>query len=74
MVIFKLTKLQKWVYESCIIYIYFLPFVYPQLTRGQLIEHELNSTQLEATLDTFMGWDETTEPWFHWAEPEGIRA
>lgn len=32
------------------------PSVYPQPSREQLIEHYLNSTQLEAALDTtFMG-------------------
>lgn len=41
------------------------PSVYPQPSREQLIEHYLNSTQLEAALDTtFMGWDSAIEPCF----------
>lgn len=53
----------------------FSPCVYLQPSREQLIEHYLNSTQLEAASDTtFMGWDKITALWFlcpvkNWAKP-----
>lgn len=62
---FKLMVIRKQVlWESRNKALVICPCVYPQPSREQLIEHYLNSTQLEAALDTtLMGWDSVIEPW-----------